>query len=157
MDHDNKIEAWFQGKLTGVNNRPQLAFEPVANNRSFQPPTRAKPYTTFGLPIRHNPEGQRRTVYPASSSVDVAEGFSELKPCRGRSGLFDRANPPYAGMSCHRPLRRRRPSVLRPPRELMRLRKPCVRFLLRFDLFRSVFFIVRIIRACEFKNQGEIA
>ena len=157
MNHHDQIQTSFQGKCACVDNRSQLPFEAVANDRPFQASSGSKADARGGLVVCQHPNGEQRSVYPTSPSVDVAECLGELQPCRGRTGALDEPDSPYAGMSCRRPFRRRRLSALRPPRELMRRRNPCTRFRLRFDVLRKVFFIVRIIRARRFENQGEIA
>ena len=79
--------------------------------------------------VLENPDGERALAGPGSSTENREKSF-------GQSKAFNQT-----GMSCQRPLSRRRLRTLRPLRELMRCRNPWTRWRLRFDIGRRCFFM----------------
>jgi len=122
---------------------PQLTLQPIALSRPFEAAPRAQTDPGFSHMGGDRPDGERRSVYPSSPSVNGAKRVRALEPLRGGDGGAEGCAPRQAGMRCQRPLRRRRLSVFCPPRERMRLRNPCVLFRLRFDFNVRCFFIER--------------
>lgn len=111
-----------------MEDRSELSFQPVSLHGARKPAPRAQSHPCLLLTVRQRANRQRRAARPPPSSVHGVERAGQLQ----------------AGMSCQRPLRRRRLSVLRPPRELIRWRNPCVRLRLRFDLLRRCFFTIQL-------------
>lgn len=141
MNKDNDVNAWTQTDALFVDDRAQLAFQSVAFDSALEPFSRTQADTRRGAPVRQDPHRQRAPVRPSPTTIDGAKRFSELEPRAGRGGRADTRGPRYAGISCQRPLRRRRASVRCPPRVLMRRRNPCTCFRLRFDFSVRCFFM----------------
>ena len=125
MNDDDEIQPVPELKPVRRQDRPELPLEPIAPRRPFQSAARAQPHADPVPIVGQRADRQRQPPGPPSPSIDRGE-------CLG---------PLQAGMSCQRPFRRRRLSVLRPPSDRMRWRNPCVLARLRLDLFVRCFFI----------------
>lgn len=125
VDNDHDVQSGRQRKPGRIDNGPDLPLESIPHDSAFKPSSRSESDTRHPVDVRNGADRQPRASCPASPSVHGVEGPGALQ----------------AGMSCRRPFRRRRWSVLRPPRERMRRRKPCVRARFRRDTFRRCFFI----------------
>ena len=106
----------------------KLPLQPVAPHGVSNPPWGAQAEPTLGKPGGQNTDGEAGALGPAPPTRHVTERGGALK-------WLDQ------GMSCQRPFCRRRAKTARPPRVLMRLRKPWTRRRLRLDVVLRCFFI----------------
>ena len=155
VNDDHRVKSASQGEVLCIDDRSELAFQPVPDHRAFESAPGPQSHPRSPLAVRQHTNRQGGPSGPSASSVDRAERFGELKPRWNGRRLGGNAQ---AGMSCQRPFRRRRLSVLRPPRVLIRWRNPCVRLRLRFDLLRRCFFTaVTLYVPCPDKIKEEIS
>ena len=139
MHDDHDVDPGVPGNLAGSDQAAQLAFQPVPDDRASHAAPGPEPKPADGLVVGDRPHGEMDALCPAPAPVDRAEDLGQLQPGnRGGGTSVSR----QAGISCQRPFRRRRLSVRRPPRVLIRRRKPWTRDRLRFDLFVRCFFMV---------------
>lgn len=177
MNDNHNVNAWTQANALLVDDCAQLTFESVALDGALEPFARAQTHTRPRAPVRQNSHRQHASMRPSSPTIDGVKRFGQLESYAGRSGRADLRGPRYAGMSCQRPLRRRRVSVRCPPRVLIRRRNPCTCLRLRFDFSVRCFFmridsflrvswralcgrtgsVASIISAARKENQGETA
>lgn len=125
VDNDHDVQSGPQWECARINNSPDLALQSITHDGALQPSSGPQPNARDLVDVASGANREPRASCPASPSVHGVEDPGALQ----------------AGMSCRRPFRRRRWSVLRPPRERMRRRKPCVRARFRRDTFRRCFFI----------------
>ena len=138
VNDDDHIQSGSQRESLIEDQIADLPFEPVADHGPFHAAASPKPNPRNVLAIRQHTDGKLHAFGPSSSSIHGLKGVRALE---GDEPGIPRLC--QAGMSCQRPFRRRRLSVRLPPRVLIRLRKPCVLFRFRFDLFVRCFFIAR--------------
>lgn len=127
MNDDHDVRPRWHLDVPARDERAQLPFEPVADDRPLHPASR--PQTNPDVPdkVWNGTEGEQAPPRPPPTSVDGVEGVRLLQ--RGRS--------------CQRPLRRRRLSRRRPPRRRMRERKPWSRARFRREGVARCFFMVK--------------
>ena len=93
MDDDYDVEPLAQGQFPFIDDRTELALEPVADHRALETPARAEANARLRQPVRQDPDGQRRAASPSSPSVDGAENLAALQWRWGWRGLDDREGP----------------------------------------------------------------
>ena len=122
MQDDDEINAGSNlNRMRSEQKRAGLPLEPIANNGAFDPPSSTKPYADLLLFCRDGPKREGETVRPRPSSVDGPKHVGQFQ--RGAAGPWC-AEGIQDGISCQRPFCRRRRSVARPPRELIRWKNP---------------------------------
>ena len=147
--HDHHIESVTECPAPAVDCCPQLPLHAIARDSPPGAPARAQPDARPTSLRRERSDGQQRPVRPPSAARHGSERLRQLERGNGRARRWGRILH-YAVTICQRPLLRRRLRILRPVRELMRWRKPWLRFRLRLDLFVRFFFIgLTIIRAAR--------
>ena len=141
MQDDYDVESWSQREAFREDDGSELALEPVALHGPLEPAARPDPHTSPYLIRPKRADGNQAASRPPSPSVYGPERLRECERRRGWYGVGALARCAQAGISCQRPFCRRRLSVLRPARVLIRWRNPWTRFRFKFDLFLRCFFM----------------
>lgn len=79
MNDDDDVKPLAQGQRSLVNDRTELALEPVADHGALETTARAEANARLGALVRQDSDGQRRAPSPSSPSVHGAEGLAVLQ------------------------------------------------------------------------------